>query len=335
MRLNTIVTLGASAAFGLMAVFLARGWINGAVENEFRQAKGPSVKSISVRTNTTPVLIADLDMSLGDVLSRDAVRFVNYPDDAVPFGAFTDIEALFDGQGQRIVLTSLAYNEPILEQKITGPNGRASLSARIRPGYRAVTVRVDDVSGVAGFVVPGDIVDIIYTREPEVTANKRAASKSAATAYISDIILQNVTVLGVDQNQAEMSSAANVARTVTLEVTNEEGQALSLAMEYGVLSLSLRGVGETLPSAVRQLKLSDVGARKTRSTKRKSKPRAVAKTVKTAPSNIAEITVIRGGPDSEETVEHLSVKMEKTRSGQGVSNATNSAATLHTEMAGG
>jgi len=191
------------------------------------------------------------------------------------------------------------------------------------------------VSGVAGFVVPGDIVDIIYTREPEVTANNRAASKSAATAYISDIILQNVTVLGVDQNQAEMSSAANVARTVTLEVTNEEGQALSLAMEYGVLSLSLRGVGETLPSAVRQLKLSDVGARKTRSTKRKSKPKAVAKTVKTAPSNIAEITVIRGGPDSEETVEHLSVKMEKTRSGQGVSNATNSAATLHTEMAGG
>lgn len=324
MRFNTIVTLGASAAFGLMAVFLARGWINGAVENEFRQVKASNVQARPVNSNTTPVLIADLDLTLGDVLSRDAVRFVNYPDDAVPFGAFTDIEMLFDGQGDRVVLTALSYNEPILENKITGPNGRASLSARIRPGYRAIAVRVDDVSGVAGFVVPGDIVDIIYTREPEVTA-------ATSSAYISDVILQNITVLGVDQNQLEMTATANVARTVTLEVTNEDAQILSLAMEYGALSLSLRSVGETLPSAVRQVKLSDVGARKTRSTKPRIKRKSIAKAPKSTPVNIAEITVIRAGPDSEETVERLSVKMEKSQAEQAASNTS----ALLTELAGG
>ena len=306
MRLNTIVTLGASAAFGLIAVFLARGWINGAVENEFRQVKSPIAQSLPAYSNTTPVLIADFDMKFGDVLSHDAVRFVSYPDDAVPAGAFTKIETLFDGQGDRIVLSALSYNEPILENKITGPNGKASLSARIRPGYRAISVRVDDVSGVAGFVVPGDIVDIIYTREPEDTA-----ARTSASAYISDVILQNITVLGVDQNQLEMTATANVARTVTLEVANEEGQALSLAMEYGTLSLSLRGVGETMPSVVRQLKLSDLGTPKARSVKRKIQPKTIVKIAEPAPLNVAEITVIRGGPDSEETVEHLSVKMEK------------------------
>ncbi len=331
MRLNTMVTLGASAVFGLMAVFLARGWINSAVENEFRHAKAPNNQPLPLATNTTPVLIADFDMAFGDVLSRDAVRFVNYPEDAVPDGAYTDIETLFDGQGERVVLSSLSYNEPILENKITGPNGKASLSARIRPGYRAVAVRVDDVSGVAGFVVPGDIVDIIYTREPEEATNRRTAAQNSETAYISDVILQNITVLGVDQNQLEMTATPNVARTVTLEVTNEEGQALSLAMEYGTLSLSLRGVGETLSSAVRQLKLSDLGKHKPSAVKRKVKSRKVKKPLKTAPVNVAEITVFRGGPDTEETVERLSVTIEKPQSVKSTTALTD----LSTELAGG
>jgi len=330
MRLNTIVTLGASAAFGLMAVFLARGWINDAVENEFRHVKAPAAQQPTlVNVNTVPVLIADIDLAFGDILSREAVRIVNYPEDAVPVGAFSDFEAVFDGAGERVVLSALGYNEPILEQKITGPNGKASLSARIRPGYRAVAVRVDDVSGVAGFVVPGDIVDVIYTREPETAANNRMAQQESASAFISDVILQNITVLGVDQNQSEMTAAANVARTVTLEVTNEDGQALSLAMEYGNLSLTLRGMGEIQPSIARQLKLSDLGSRKTRNPQ-KSKTRA--KTIsKPRPSNVAEVIVIRGGPNDKETVAQVSVKREQTTNEKTASEAIS----LLSELAGG
>ena len=89
MRLNTIVTLGASAAFGLMAVFLARGWINDAVENEFRQVNPPIVTESTMGiVDTVPVLVADLDLAFGDVLSREAVRLVQYPEDAVPAGTY-------------------------------------------------------------------------------------------------------------------------------------------------------------------------------------------------------------------------------------------------------
>ena len=130
MRLNTIVTLGASAAFGLMAVFLARGWINDAVENEFRQVNPPIVTESTMGiVDTVPVLVADLDLAFGDVLSREAVRLVQYPEDAVPAGTYNNLNAVFDDMGNRIVVSAMGYNEPILEQKITGPNGKASLSA--------------------------------------------------------------------------------------------------------------------------------------------------------------------------------------------------------------
>jgi len=311
MRLNTIVTLGASIAFGLGGVLLARGWINSAIENEFR-AVASTDEDIAqpAEINTVPVIIADADLVFGDILSRDVVRVVNYPEDAVPNGSFSNIETIFSSGDEHIVLTSLAFNEPILDHKITGPNGKASLSARITSGYRAVSIRVDDVTGVAGFVVPGDVVDIIYTREPE--ANNSLAKSQASSVYLSDIILQNITVLGVNQNQSQATSDANVARTVTLEVSNEDGQALNLAMKQGTLSLSLRAVGETVPAQSRQMKLSDLGQKKAHR-KTPTRPRKfVKKVTKKQPSNVSQVTVIRLRENETETVERLEVKREQT-----------------------
>ena len=310
MRLNTIVTLGASIAFGLGGVLLARGWINSAIENEFR-AVASTDEDIAqpAEINTVPVIIADADLVFGDILSRDVVRVVNYPEDAVPNGSFSNIETIFSSGDEHIVLTSLAFNEPILDHKITGPNGKASLSARITSGYRAVSIRVDDVTGVAGFVVPGDVVDIIYTREPE---DNNGPTESKVSAYLSDIILQNITVLGVNQNQSQTTSKANVARTVTLEVSNEDGQALNLAMKQGTLSLSLRAVGETVPAQNRQMKLSDLGQKKAHR-KTPARPRKfVKKDTNKPPSNVSQVTVIRLRENETETVERLDVKREKT-----------------------
>lgn len=331
MRVNTVITLGASAAFGLLAVFLARGWIKSSIENEFRHVKAPIAQDTIPVHATIPVLVADVELTFGDTLTRESVRLVDYPEDAVPTGAYTDPSDLFGSEGERLVLSNLSYNEPILENKITGPNSKASLSAKIRPGYRAVAIRVDDVSGVAGFVVPGDIVDIIYTREPETAANNRRVSGGSASAFISDVMLQNVTVLGVDQNRSESTASPDVARTVTLEVTNEEGQMLSLAMEYGTLSLSLRSMGETSPSNVRQLKLTDLGPRKPKSLPRKSKANNFAVARKSKKTSLAEITIIRGGLQDEAKIEHLNVK----RDGQLVKKAIEDKALLVSEMAGG
>jgi pilus assembly protein CpaB len=328
MRLNTIITLGASAAFGLLAVFLARGWINSAVKKELGQTSSETVQQVKT-IPTTPILVADIELAFGDVLTPDSVRFVEYPKDSVPDGAFTNLDALLGEQGERVVLSTLTLNEPILGHKISGPNGKASLSARIRPGYRAVAVRVDDVSGVAGFVVPGDIVDVIYTREPESAANKR--SNSSASNYVSDIILQNISVLGVDQNQSNKTAEANVARTVTLEVKNEDGQALNLAMEYGTLSLSLRGVGEIQPEKSQRVRLSDLGPMSAKSASLQRTQSSARKNTVPKKREVAEITIFRDGPDVEETIEQLSVKKETPK----LMSASEEEPKLYSDLAGG
>jgi len=310
MRLNTVVTLGASIGFGLMGVFLARGWINSAIEEEFRYSKTTSTESAPIAVNTVPVLIADENLEFGDVLSRANVRVANYPEDLVPHGSFETVEILFDGVDERVVLSALSLNEPILQNKVSGLNGKASLSARIRTGYRAVSVRVNEVSGVAGFVVPGDVVDVIFTRE-ERASNGAASKEGEVPRYISDVILQNITVLGVDQNQSKSTSDANVAGTVTLEVTNLDGQALNLAMQNGSLSLSLRGVSENYSMPNKQVKLSDLGTQRVQK-KPYVKSRAVPQKVnEPVAKNESEVTIIRLRGHEAETVERLNVKREQ------------------------
>jgi len=307
MRLNTMITLGASAAFGLMAVFLARGWINGAVENEFRDTSSDTIQINTPARKTSPVLVANIDLQFGDVISLDTLKIADYPEDSVPFESFGNYDSLFspdENAPQNVIaLTSIRMNEPILPHKISGPNGKGSLSARIAPGYRAASIRVDAVTGVSGFVVPGDLVDIIYTATP-ISAND-------AETYSSDIILQSVQVLAIDQNQSDETSAANLAKTVTLEVSHEDAQRLSVATQTGHLSLILRGLGETTPATTRAVttaQISKSSPHKSRYKQAAKKPRV--KFTPKAPTNpVAEITIIRG--DNTESVSVIS-EAEKT-----------------------
>jgi len=297
MRLNTMVTLGASAAFGIMAVVLARGWINGAVENQFRQARPVSAAPIQAPL-TQPVLVADIDLTFGDEITADLLRLVDMPEELVPFGAYNDVQNLFDPQNPDAILAlgDITANEVILPNKVSGQGTRGSLSARIAPGYRAAAIRVDDVTGVAGFVVPGDLVDVLYTFEPNPEAD--------IPSFRTDIILQSVKVLGIDQNHSDQSSAPDVARTVTVEVSHMDAQALAAAMEGGTLSLSLRAVGETTVSTSRSVDSTKLGRRAP--AKRKAPRRAVKKQPKQAEVKPfdprTDIIVFRGDEKSEVTV---------------------------------
>lgn len=307
MRTNTIITLAASAAFGIGAVILARGWINDAVEDEFSQVKPVAVQTAAAAIEGVPVLVASRELGFGEALSRVNVRLAAYPADAVPEGAFTDFEQIFDGGSDRLALTNLALNEPILQSKVTGENGRASLSARITPGHRAVSVRVDDVTGVSGFLVPGDIVDVIHTRETQSASTGRYQQGPAGVDYVSDIILQKIKVLAVDQNQSERNASPNIAETITLEVTHQDGQRLALAMSAGTLTLSLRAVGETQQANARALKMSQMDGQKSRGAT-PSKRRAAPSSQSSVQS--AGITVFRSGPDDAQSVERLSVRRQ-------------------------
>lgn len=296
MRTNTLVTLGASAVFGVMAIVLARGWIQGAVENEFRQAPIQRAALSSLPTQniapTISVVVANSDLLFGDTLTRDALRLVEMPEDLVPLDALQSMSEVFPADydpistGALVALDDIRMNEVILPHRVSGLTGRGSLSARIRPGYRAVSVRVDDVTGVAGFVVPGDLVDVQYISEPNPSAKQ--------PIYRSDVLLQSVRVLAIDQSQNRRQDTAEVARTVTLEVSHMDAQALSIAQERGTLSLVLRAVGEALPSTTQSLDTRQLDRRANSNSAAKKPSRPVKVTPKAAPPSVAQITVIRG-----------------------------------------
>lgn len=119
------------------------------------------------------------------------------------------------------MLAAIEANEPVLALKITGPGQRATLSALVKPGMKAVTIRVNDVEGVGGFVLPGDHVDVVLTRQID---------KGSAT---TQVVLQNTRVLAVDQTADERVVKATVAKSVTLEVDTVDAQKLWLASSVG------------------------------------------------------------------------------------------------------
>jgi len=301
MRVNTIVTLGASAAFGIVAVVLARGWINSAVEDEFRQSTPGVVETLLPAKYDYPVVVLQADLSFGNVLTPEALKIVKYSDDAVPYGSFSSIDEIFpDPEARTVVLTQMRANEPVMDYKISGPGGKGSLSALIAPGYRAAAIRVDDVTGVGGFIVPGDFIDIIYTRDPDTRRN--------GANLISDVLLQQVKVLGIDQNLSDETAAPDLAKTVTVEVTNEDAQKLHLALDTGKLSITLRAAGETEFTPTKTLNAKNLTNARSgtlgKNLRRSSKVKRAAK-----PDPTAQVTVIRG-----DTRDQVSVLRETEKS---------------------
>lgn len=240
MRKSTVVMIGFAVLFGLLAVFIAQAWLNSQAEMRMR-----SLEAIKKPVITQTIVVASKSLRFGSELTSSSLREIPWPGDAIPSGSYATISELL-GQGRRVVLTAIEANEPILSFKITGPGQRATLSAVISEGMRAVTIRVNDVDGVAGFVLPGDRVDVALTRQ---------ADKKAST---TDVVLQNTKVLAIDQTADERTDKPSVARAVTLEVDVASAQKLALASAVGSLSLMLRKAGETTSESSRRVTLGDL-----------------------------------------------------------------------------
>src|SRR5262249_39571753 len=142
-----------------------------------------------VAVNT--IVVAATPMRFGNLLQSSNLKEIPWPVGSLPEGAFAKSEDLLKG-GDRYVLTAIEANEPVLGWKITGSGQRATLSASLDVGMKAVTIRVNDVLGVAGFVLPGDRVDVLLTRN-------RSDDASDPGSYV-DVLLQGVKVLAIDQS---------------------------------------------------------------------------------------------------------------------------------------
>ena len=240
-RASTIVMIGFAVVFGLLAVFIAQVWLNNQAS---LRAKNFETNKTQVASQT--VVVAKQSLRFGTELSASMLQEVSWPSDALPSGAFAKISDIMSG-GRRVVLAAIEANEPVLALKITGPGQRATLSALVKPGMKAVTIRVNDVEGVGGFVLPGDHVDVVLTRQLE---------KGSAT---TQVVLQSTRVLAIDQTADERAAKATVAKSVTLEVDTVDAQKLWLASSVGSLSLLLRKAGETAEVRTRKVTLSDLG----------------------------------------------------------------------------
>jgi pilus assembly protein CpaB len=239
-RISTIVMIGFAVLFGLVAVFVAQSWLNS--QAEMMRARNVQTSQKPIETQT--IVVASKPMRFGAELNASSLREIAWPGDAVPAGAFSKISDLMTN-GRRVVLTAIEQNEPVLSSKITGPGQRATLSAMIADGMRAVTIRVNDVDGVAGFVLPGDRVDVALTRQ----ADKNNTN---------DVVLQNVKVLAIDQLADERTDKPSIARAVTLEVNAVDAQKIALAATVGNLSLLLRRAGEAKAAETRRVTLGDL-----------------------------------------------------------------------------
>ena len=220
MRTNDLVVLFLAIVMGGVAAFLARSWL----ESHANASAGASVGSIVVTTQP---------LGLGTVINPENVVEIPWGAEKLPEGAFVSTAALLR-EGPRFVLSALDRNEPVLRSKITAPGQRASLSTLLEPGKRAVTVRVDDVRGVAGFILPRDFVDVVLISE----------DPAAKRESYSDILLHHVKVLAIDQLASERQQHPTIAKAVTIEVTPEQAQKILLATNIGRLSLILRQAGD-------------------------------------------------------------------------------------------
>lgn len=228
MNIRTIATFAVAILLGLVAVLLVRGYLGSA-----KKAAGLEPGAAGA---LTPVVVASAPIVRGQVLQPIQLKVVSYPAASVPAGSFQTVAQLTGaGPNARLALRGLVANEPILPDKVSAPGGKLTLSVALAPGMRAVSLRSNDIAGVAGFVLPGDRVDLLLTR---------AIPGGEGTNAVTQALAENVLVMAVDQSDNDEANKPVVARTITLEVTPDQAQIISLAQTVGSVSLSLRHVAD-------------------------------------------------------------------------------------------
>ena len=176
------------------------------------------------------VVVAKVAIPLGTKIIPEQLMVVQFPPESTPDGAFESLDKL----NGRVAVMNIAPREPITESRLAPEGTAGGLSAVIPEGYRAMTVKVDDVVGISGFVMPGTLVDVVVVIDP--------AEKAGMQDPISKIVLQNIKVLANGQNIDKPADQreANSVKAVTLLVTPEQAEKLALAASEGKLQLVMR-----------------------------------------------------------------------------------------------
>ncbi len=230
-----VAFLGVAVAGG--SVYAARAYIDA------------SAASASATTDAglVEVVVAARDIPYCQAIQPQMLQVMSWPREALPPGAMTEMANLVaqPGQAPRRAKRALAQGELILASKISEYGEKVTIVQSLGENTRAMAIKVDAETAVGGFVTPGDTVDILLTQGAD--AQMRAVT-----------ILQNIRIVGVDQVSDEQSDAPEIARTVTVEVSPEQGQKLALAQKAGTLSLTLRSLDKAKDAPLDSIRLSDL-----------------------------------------------------------------------------
>ena len=280
---RAIMMMAVAVLFGIAAVVLASLWLAKQSANSAQR-----------------VVVAVADVGRGQKLLPDMLKLEEISIKNLPKGAFTDFSKLAD----RVLKSNVMRGEVLSEDKLAPPGTVGGLSAMITEGKRAITVRVNDVIGVAGFALPGNYVDVIVHLERDASEAERAAR---SPLHVSKIVLERILVLAVAQEVSRDDTKPRVVNAVTLEVTPQEAEHLDLARSVGTLSLALRNQidpkSPTTPGATKRTLLDALlpptlaQAKPAEPAKRPAKPRVVTVA---APVKRDCVSVIIGGRSAQE-----------------------------------
>lgn len=199
------------------------------------------------RSDLARVVVATRDIPFGQTIQEQMLQVIDWPRSALPPGAIEDPALLVPKTGQppRRAKFGMAAGDLVLASKVSEFGAKVTIVQTLGPNTRAMAIKVDAETAVAGFVTPGDTVDILLTQGHNEDLR-------------SVTILQNIRVIGVDQESDANAEQPVIARTVTVEVSPDEAQRLALAQEAGTLNLSLRTLDGAADAPMQTVRLSDL-----------------------------------------------------------------------------
>jgi len=242
MRGPAMVMVGIAVVVGAVTVIGGRYYLD-------RSSQKPQPQPVVVQApeiTTTTVVVAAIPLRFGMELSTNQLKEVAWPAAAAPAGSTRTIAEFLKGPEKRVVLAAMEINEPVLTGKVTGPGERATLSAVIAPGMTAVSIPLSETQGVAGLVMPGDRVNVMLTRTLDLDQS------------YTDVLLQNIRVVAIDQTIDQRSEKPATIRSATLEVMPQDAKRVALAGAVGSLSLMLRKAGERSTGAAGRISAKDL-----------------------------------------------------------------------------
>ncbi|MGD9000917.1 MAG: Flp pilus assembly protein CpaB, partial [Granulosicoccaceae bacterium] len=250
---------------------------------------GAETQPVGIR----PVVVAATDLDVGTRLDKVMIKPVDWPEASMPDGHFSEVDKVIGEKPEEapVVLKEIRKGEPVLKYKLSEYAARGGLTPKIPVEKRAITIAVNEVKGVAGFVLPGDRVDVMLT----------SSVGRADNQPVTRTLLQNVTVLGVDQIASEKEDEPQIVNAVTLLVTPDEGKKLTLAQTVGSLNLMLRNEGDVSIASDELITLSSL-----RSYARRPVTKTTRKVTRRPAPSGTTVQIIRGLDSKNERVKNVS-----------------------------